>query len=445
MFKNRDRHEATRAHAIALECLSAGIAAARPATVVAERVSYEPRTDRLHVDGTEYDISGVERVVVLGGGNAAGEIVTALEDVLGGRIADGTVVTDAPTSTSSVSTLPGDHPVPSQAGVDSTRELLSTAERVGSDDLVLAVIGGGGSALMVAPRESVPLEALRDLTASLLETGASIDEINAVRKHLSRVKGGQLARAAKPARVVGLVISDVVGDDLGVVASGPTAPDSSTYADAIAVLDRYDVTAPAAVRETLERGTDGERPETPGPDSDVFDGITNHVIANAETAIDAAAERALESGYEPTVLSSLIQGEGSEVGRVLAAVGEECARSGRPVEPPAVLLSGGETTVTVRGDGTGGPNQELALAAALAFETDGVVLGSVDTDGLDGSTDAAGALVDAATVSDADRADRALRDNDAYPYLADRQGLLITGETGTNVNDLRVLVVTAAE
>jgi len=425
---------------VALDCLSAGIAAASPSTVVPERVSYDPASDRLRIDGATYDLSTTDRVLVLGGGKAAGAVASALEDVLGDRLAGGAVVTDAPRPTSVVSTLAGDHPVPSQAGVASTKELLEQARAAGSDDLVLAVVTGGGSALMAAPRDPVSLEALRELTAALLASGATIDEINAVRKHLSLLKGGQLA-AATPARVVGLVISDVVGDDLSVIASGPTAPDPSTYADAIAVLERYDVAAPASIRETLDRGARGELPETPGPDSDVFDRVTNHVIANADTAIDAAAEAARAAGFQPTVLSTRIEGEAREVGRVLAAIGAECSASGRPVEPPAVLLSGGETTVTVQGDGTGGPNQELALAAALEIEADGIVLGSVDTDGLDGSTDAAGALVDATTVDDPARAATALRNNDAYAYLSGRGALLFTGETGTNVNDLRALVI----
>jgi hydroxypyruvate reductase len=293
---------------------------------------------------------------------------------------------------------------------------------------------------MPAPVEGVPLDALRAVTDELLASGAAIDEINAVRKHLSTIKGGQLARTAAPARVVGLLFSDVVGDDTSVIASGPTVPDPTTYGDALAVLDRYDVSAPDPVRAHLERGAAGAVPETPGPDSGAFDGVDTHVLANGTTALGAAAETATDRGYTPLVLSARMRGEARESATAHVAIAEECLASGQPVEPPAVLLSGGETTVTVRGDGTGGPNQEFALSAAIDLPG-GAVLGSVDTDGLDGSTDAAGALVDADTVRDPDAARRALADNDAFPVLDERGALLVTGETGTNVNDLRALAV----
>jgi hydroxypyruvate reductase len=279
---------------------------------------------------------------------------------------------------------------------------------------------------------------VRDVTESLLAAGAAVAELNAVRKHCSAVKGGLLARACAPATVVSLLVSDVVGDDPAVIASGPTVPDPTTFAAALDVLDRYEVSAPA-VRGHLERGRDGATAETPTADDPAFERTTTHVLASGRTALEAARETAAARGYTPCLLSASVEGEAREAGRFHAAVASEVGESGEPVAPPAVLLSGGECTVTVRGDGVGGPNAEFALAAALDVET-GVVVGSVDTDGRDGSTDAAGALVDAGTVTDSREARAALADNDSHTSLDSRGALLQTGRTGTNVNDLRVVV-----
>ena len=338
--------------------------------------------------------------------------------------------------------------MPDEAGVEGARRVRAVVEDAGEGTLVLAVITGGGSALLPAPVDGIALADLQATTDLLLESGASIDEINAVRKHCSAIKGGRLAAAARPAHVATLAFSDVVGDDLGVIASGPTVPDPTTYADALAVLDRYGLDVPAAVHDHLEAGAAGNRSETPGPDAD-FSHVDTHVLANAWTAVDAAREVAAERGYDPLVLSTRVRGEAREQGLGHVAVAEEIAASGEPVDPPAVVLSGGETTVTVRGDGEGGPNQEFALRAALEFGgtaggSENAVLAAVDTDGRDGGSDAAGAIVDGSTVPDADAAAEAraaLADNDAGTYLDGRGALVYTGRTGTNVNDLRVLVV----
>ena len=440
MFSGRDQHARTSTHETVLDCLEAGIEAAHPSNVIPEKLTYDADQARLTIAGEPYDLSDIESIYVVGGGNAAGAIARALESVLGDAIDAGAVVTDAPRDTQSVETLAGDHPIPSERGVANTEAMKAIAADAGEHDLVLAIIGGGGSALMAAPVDGVSLSAMQDVTDGLLRSGASIDEINAVRKHLSTIKGGQLARAAMPARIVGLLFSDVVGDDPSVIASGPTVPDATTFEDALEVLDRYDVTVPEPVTAHLEAGSEGTVSETPGPESDVFARVTTHILANGMTAIDAAAETARDQGYTPLVLSARMRGEARESALAHVAIAEECLASGQPVEPPAVLLSGGETTVTVRGDGTGGPNQEFALSAGRELPGS-VVLGGVDTDGLDGSTDAAGALVDADTVENADAATDALEANDAYPFLDRRDALLFSGETGTNVNDLRVVAV----
>ncbi len=424
---------------LALECVAAGIRAATPATVIDERVSLDG--SELVVDGERYDLDDYEDVVVVGGGNAAATAVSALEDVLGDRIDRGAVVTDNPAEPERIEVLPGDHPVPSERGVESTRQLLELATSAGPDDLVLALVTGGGSALMPAPAEGIDLDDLQATTEALLESGAAIGEINAVRKHCSDLKGGRLAAAAAPARTVGLVFSDVVGNRLDVVASGPLTPDETTFDDALKVLDRYDVDVPDAVDARLRAGADGEYPETPGAGDPVFDGVTQHVVADSHTAMDAAAEAAREAGYDPLVLSSRVRGEAREAAKVLAGVAEECADTGTPIEPPAVLLSGGETTVTIRGDGVGGPNQEFVLSAALELSEPDVVVAGVDTDGIDGNAEAAGGIATSATAEPVGEARAALADNDAGTFLERRDSAIVTGPTGTNVNDLRVFVV----
>jgi hydroxypyruvate reductase len=437
-IRERECHARGPAHETALACLEAGIEAAHPGRVVRDAVDRDGA--RLSIDGEALDLTAFDRVLALGGGKAAAGVAAALEEILDDALDGGAVVTDDPggVETETVEVLPGAHPVPDAEGVASARRVLDLAESADERTLVLAVITGGGSALLAAP--AVPLEAMRAVTDALLESGADIHDINAVRKHLSTVKGGGLAAAAAPARLVTLAFSDVVGDDLDVIASGPTVPDATTYADARAVLDRDVEDVPEAVADRLAAGERGEHSETPDSGDPVFERTSAHILANGFTALAAAREVAQSRGYEPLILSSRIRGEAREAAGVHLAVAEEVAATGNPADRPAVVLSGGETTVEVRGDGTGGPNQEFCLQAALDIGVE-AVCAAVDTDGRDGSTDAAGALVDADTVEDHDAARAALADNDATPFLRERGALVETGRTGTNVNDLRVLVV----
>ncbi len=441
MIADRDRLAATEARDVALDCIEAGTEVGHPRTVVREAVTLDG--DTLRIDDATYDLGEYEELVVLGGGNAAAHVAVALERALGDRLDRGIVVTDDPADTERVTVREGDHPVPSERGVDGTRELLATADAASEDTLVLAAITGGGSALMAAPAGDVSLADLQDTTDALLASGADIHDINAVRKHLSALKGGRLARRAAPATVVSLILSDVVGNDLSVIASGPVAPDESTFGDALGVLDRYGVDAPDAVRARLERGAAGEIDETPTADDPALAAVSNHVVADGMTVLDAARSAAAERGYEPLVLSSRVRGEAREAATTHVAIAEEIRATSTPVSPPAVLLSGGETTVTLHGDGSGGPNQEFATSAALELADERrITVAAVDTDGIDGATDAAGALVDGTTVEDPDAAREALAENDVYPYLESRGALVLTGPTGTNLNDLRVVVVT---
>ena len=473
-FADRDRLARTQTHAVALDALAAGIEAAHPARLVADAVSVADGI--LRIDGVSsgepatYDLDAFDRISLVGAGKAADGLAAAVVDALAGTAAvdAGTVVTteaDAAQTVPGVAVRPGDHPLPSERGVASARRVVDAAERAGADDLVLAAITGGGSALLAAPADPLSVADLRVTTDALLASGASIDEINAVRRHCSAVKGGRLARAAAPATVATLAVSDVVGDDLATIASGPTVPDPTTYADALAALDRHGVTVPDAVAEHLRVGAAGDRPETPAPGDPAFDRATAVVIGNGRTALDAAAAAAADRGFEPLVLASGVRGEASEAALTHVAVGEECAARGSPVEPPAVLLSGGETTVTLGEEsGSGGPNAEFAASAGVAlaaspsgFDGDAVVA-SVDTDGADGSTDAAGAVTDATTfrpgaagepdgsavdddAPDLAAARAALDRHDVAPLLERAGALLRTGPTGTNVDDLRVVAV----
>jgi hydroxypyruvate reductase len=336
------------------------------------------------------------------------------------------------------------HPVPDRRGIEGAQRIVQIAESAGRDDLVVCLISGGASALMPLPPEPVTLEEKQATTRLLLACGADIHEINTVRKHISRIKGGQLARLAAPARVEALLLSDVIGDDPGVIGSGPAAPDSSTFANALAVLDKYDIRSriPASVRRRLEGGNRGELPETPKPDDPIFKHVRNTIVGSNRIALTAAARRSRELGFRTLLLSSEIQGESREVARAHAAIAREISRTGQPIRPPACVITGGETTVTLKGEGLGGRNQEFVLSAALdiAGLPHTVVL-SAGTDGTDGPTDAAGALADGDTLRRKPDARAFLDRNDSYRYFAALGDLVKTGPTHTNVMDVQLILV----
>jgi glycerate 2-kinase len=424
-----DRDPATPARELAVDCLRAGIEDANPEAAVRRHCAVDGNT--LHIRDTEYDLDGFDRVLVIGGGKAADDLAAALETLFGDRIDGGVVVTNEPTADPErVTVRRGGHPTPNEDSIVGAEAVLDAAEAADERTLVLAAITGGGSALLCAPAEGLSLDSFQQVTDRLLDAGAPIEDVNTVRRTCSAIKGGGLAVAAAPATVVGLLVSDVVGDDPAVIASGPTVPAAVDPEAALAVLERHGVDAPD-VEAWLEAADHESAPSL---------AVDNHVIASARDAVDAAMEVAREADHEPCLLSTRIEGEATEAGRFHAAVAAEALDSGSPVSPPAVLLSGGETTVTVTGDGTGGPNLEWALAAALDAP-DGAVFAAVDTDGGDGSTDAAGVIVDSNTVDDEEAARSALAANDSYPFLDARDALLRSGPTGTNVNDLRVVVL----
>jgi hydroxypyruvate reductase len=392
------------------------------------------------------DTSRYQNIYVIGAGKAGASMAKAAEKVLGRRITGGLInVKDGHLAKlKRIELNECGHPVPDQRGVDGAARIAAIAEKAGKDDLVICLISGGASALLPLPADPITLEEKQATTKLLLACGANIHEINAIRKHISRIKGGQLARLASPATVEALLLSDVIGDDLDVIGSGPTAPDASTFAGAVALLERYGILArvPAAVRERLEAGIRGEIPETPKPADPVFKRVRNTVVGSCKLALDAAAKRAREMGFRTLVLSSEIQGETRDVARMHAAIAREIRKLGQPVKPPACIITGGETTVTLKGQGLGGRNQEFVLAAALDIAgLPDVVVFSAGTDGTDGPTDAAGAIADGDTLSRKPDALRYLDGNDSYHYFEPLKDLVMTGPTNTNVMDVRIVLV----
>ncbi|RKX97220.1 MAG: glycerate kinase, partial [Spirochaetes bacterium] len=307
---------------------------------------------------------------------------------------------------------------------------------------------GGGSALLPMPADGITLEEKQATTKVLLECGATIDEINSIRKHLSKIKGGGLMRLAYPANVISLILSDVVGDPLDIIASGPTVPDTSTFKDCMEIIKKYDIEKkiPYTVLKRIEKGLKGEIEETPKDGDPIFEKSENIIIGNNMKAVLAADKKARELGYNTLIISSMIEGETKEVAKVHGAIIKEVKRSGNPISPPACILSGGETTVTIKGKGKGGRNQEFVLACCIDIEgIDKVMILSGGTDGTDGPTDAAGAVGDGETVLRAKKigldADKYLNNNDSYHFFQKLDDLLITGPTNTNVMDLRILLI----
>jgi glycerate 2-kinase len=390
------------------------------------------------------------RVLVVGAGKASGAMAAAVEEAWGDRITDGVVtVKDGYTvPTRRVRLLEAGHPVPDERGAAAAREIHVLAESAGADDVVLVLVSGGGSALTPAPVPPITLGDKQAMTRHLLAVGATINQLNAIRKHCSLLKGGQLARAAAPARVEALLLSDVVGDPLDVIASGPTTPDVSTFAEALDILDRFALRerAPQSIVQRLEQGVRGQLPETPKPGDPLFARVRNTVIGNNALVVEAAAARARELGFTPHVLTRSLEGEAREVARQFVQMAR-AIRAGRgPVAPPACVIGGGETTVTVKGRGKGGRCQEFALAAALDMEgLRDVVMLAAGTDGTDGPTETAGAMVDGESVARARArgADPAasLAENDSHDLLAGIGDLVTTGPTNTNLLDLYLALV----
>lgn len=430
---------------------TAALQAVDPAAAVQRSLSLEGST--LVAGDRSWSLARMHRVFLIGVGKASVPMAEAAAGTLGPYLTAGIVVTKYGHAAQAhlpagVEVVEAGHPVPDAAGQRGAEAIARLLAGVTADDLVVVLISGGASALLPLPVQGISLADLQMLTDRLLRSGAAIGEINTIRKHLSQLKGGQLARLAAPAEMLSLVLSDVVGDPLDVIASGPTVPDTTTYADAWQILQRYGLLeeAPGSIVQHLRRGMAGACAETPKPGDPLFARVATRIIGSNRLAAQAAAAEAARLGYHTLLLTTFMEGEAREVARVAAGLARGILAHGDPLSPPACLVLGGETTVTVRGTGRGGRNQELALAAALALEhVPDVAVMALATDGTDGPTDAAGAVVDGETLQRARAAGfdpyLALERNDAYPLLDAAGALLRTGPTGTNVNDLLVIVV----
>jgi hydroxypyruvate reductase len=434
----------------AKQIFEAGLKAVDPKEAVKRFVTLKGK--KLQTGKRELNLSEFSHIWAIGAGKGSAAMAQAVEEILGDLLSGGLIIVkyDYRAVLKKVRLEEAGHPTPDENGWRATQELAGLVGKMGRKDLVLFLLSGGGSALLPMPVESITLEEKMATTRLLLESGASIEEMNTIRKHLSQIKGGRLASLAHPATLVSLVLSDVVGDPLDVIASGPTVGDPSTFKDCQAVLDRYSLTdkLPPAVSSYLQAGIKGEVAETPKPNDEIFSNCYTALVGNNLQALQAAAEEARLLGYNTLILSSMVEGDTTEAAGFHTALIKEIVRSGHPLGPPACLISGGETTVVVRGKGKGGRSLEFSLAAALNLAgLTGVCLLSGGTDGTDGPTDAAGAVVDGDTVNRALSKGlnprEFLAENDSYHFFQHLDDLLITGPTNTNVMDLRVMLVSA--
>jgi glycerate-2-kinase len=431
----------------ALRALRGAILAADPQRMI--RVNLRLRGTTLHIGSLTFNLSDFTRILVVGGGKASGLMALEVERILGDFITGGVVnVPDyqEPKLKSARILFNGSkHPLPSEKGVSGVKKMLKLVRSRAQHDFIICLLSGGSSALMPLPVEGVSLQDKQKVTQLLLESGANIDELNSVRKHLSQIKGGRLAERAYPATMLSLILSDVVGDRLDVVGSGPTAPDTTTFADARDVLVKRSLwdKVPAQVRKVLVDGTKGRLQETQKPGSRSFDRVHNIVIGSNKDSRSAAARELRKIGYEAMILPNEIKGEARNAGMGLASLLVEVTSGRSTHRLPYAIVAGGETTVRVRGNGLGGRNQELALSAAITLSgSKNVAIASIGTDGMDGPTDAAGAIADGETVPRGRKlglvAEDFLEDNDSYSFFKKLSDLIITGPTGTNVNDIAV-------
>jgi len=425
--------------------LAEAIRAVGPVQVVNRAVHLED--DRLIVSGRTYELQTFRRIALLGIGKASTGMSESLAGILGERLSSGLVVTKHPPSASTVdgrlSVLVGGHPIPDERSLKAGEKVVEFLSELGSQDLLICLISGGGSALVTAPVEGVALSDLRSLTKMLLACGASIDEINVLRRHLDRIKGGGIIKLANQATLVSLILSDVVGNSLEAIASGPTAPDPTHLADALAIIEKYELGSqlPTSIIGALENA-----PETLKPGDPIFGRVQNIIAGSSLMAAQAALKQASQEGFHPYLLRIDLQGEARQVGFELATFLRQTRWTNSPAPAPACIIAGGETTVTVKGKGRGGRNTELALAAVSELgDFPGVMLVTLATDGEDGSTDAAGAIVTGESFRRAAALDLYSGDfldrNDSYSFFAALDDLLRPGPTGTNVNDLVLMFI----
>ena len=431
----------------ARQIFNAALKAANAAEAVARHVKVDGEV--VDIDGHRYSLRKYRKIVVVGAGKGSAQMCRALEELMGDWLCGGIIIVKygygAPLN--KITVVQAGHPIPDENGFGATEEIAGLLRQTTREDLVVSLISGGGSALLSSPANGLSFQEKKEMTKLLLNCGAPIHDINVVRKHISKVKGGRLARLAFPSTLISLILSDVVGDSVSAVASGPTAPDPSTFAECQLILDKYKLRArtSGSIVSLIDKGSAGEIEETPKPGDPIFKNVLNRVVGNNRLAVIAAKEQAETLGYSVKVLDDLAEGEATELAVAHAAVVKKIYHSETGWRPTCVI-SGGEATVTVRGNGLGGRNQEFALAAALEVDgLDHIVALSGGTDGTDGPTDAAGAIVDGGTIRRGQNkgldARNSLSRNDSYHYLQATEDLLITGPTFTNVMDVRLLLI----
>jgi len=434
-----------------LKIIEEGLAKANPKEAIKRAITVEKNL--LIIGDRQYNLTG--KLIIIGGGKAAGLMAEAVEESVGSKIFNGAIIIPRGSGQyrlKQIKVMEGEHPMPSVDNVKATKVMLELVSGLSRNDLVICLISGGASSLITLPVATISLDDLQHTTQLLLRSGASIEEINTVRKHLCAIKGGQLAKAVYPAELIGLIISDVVGDPMDVIASGPTVPDASTFMDSIEILQRYNLwdSIPETVCSRLNAGVKGEIPETPKPGDKIFDHVYNRIVASNSDSLDAMYDKANELSLNSLILTRYMEGEARHVGRFVSSIIREIYYHNNPIKKPAAIIAGGETTVTVTGDGKGGRNQELVLGAALCMRgLKGVAIASIGSDGIDGVCDAAGAIADGQTLTRAKdygmNPYRYLKNNDSYTFFKTLGDCIFTGRTNTNVNDFTVAIVTDLE
>jgi glycerate 2-kinase len=448
LIENGETQLNRKARVLALKSFESALKAVDPTQIIESRLSL--KNSVLEVNGHSFDFKKLRNVYVVGGGKAGGAMAEALERILGNHIIAGFVNVPATSKhkTKIVELHEASHPIPDRSGVEGTQRMVEIVQQSKKEDLVICLISGGGSSLMPLPRDQISIADKRNITEDLLKSGAPINEINTVRKHISDFKGGWLAKRAYPATILNLILSDVVGDSLDFIASGPTVPDSTTFSDAIKVLKKYGLwdEAPTSIKRVLSEGEKGLIAETPKASDKAFKRVYNVVLGNNRSASLAACQYLKSAQLNTVMLTSTLEGEARYAGVTLASIAREVPVSGNPIPKPAGIVAGGETTVSVTGKGLGGRNQEIVLAAALKLgDVDGMVIASLSSDGVDGPTDAAGAIADGKTLVRGTgielSAEEMLAENDSYNFFSKLSDLIFTGPTETNVNDISVIVV----
>lgn len=433
----------------AVDIFNQALKAAQPDAAIKRNCKFDGKT--LSIGNRPYLLHRYKNLFVLGAGKATASMAAAIEDMLDKKITGGiiSVKYDHVADLKYINLIEAGHPIPDENGIRGSSAILNIAEKAEKDDLILCLISGGGSALMPFPYDGLTLKDKQDTIKMLLSCGATIHETNTIRKHISKIKGGRLAQAVYPATLITLILSDVVGDDLDVIASGPTVPDSSFFKDCKDILLKYNIfdNIPKNILNHIESGVSGQIDETPKPLGSVFNRTQNLIIGNNVESLISAKEKAESLGYNVLLLSSMVEGETRSIAQVHGAIAKEILKTGNPVSLPACILSGGETTVTIKGNGLGGRNQEFVLAASIDISgMKNVVVLSGGTDGTDGPTDAAGAFSDTFTFKRAEEMGlnpyRFLANNDSYHFFQKLGDLFITGPTNTNVMDLRIVLVT---